>query len=160
MKLYFSRIIMTLILSIFSLSPCLAVDVITESEINKFLDHEKSYLNNKDLEGFLTMLSDDYVGVSRTGKVIDKVDIKLDLYKVYMVSQQVLHKVTLESAQIAKDGKSASVTMINDSKFLVERGGENRVFRNYNKSHADLVLINGEIKYKKSEFIKDLSSEL
>lgn len=126
-------------------------EAITSDSLEEFISSDARLTNRKDIDGLMALYSDDYVGKQSNGDVVDKASFKLRVANAYINFLAVLRKVEIQSYQIAPDGQSADLMLIETTKVLAERNGKKVVFPEEAESKVKVILENGFIKYSSRE---------
>lgn len=144
--------IITLLLFVMSFN-CYAIENIEESAVLEFLANEKSFIQNKDIEGLLSLLSEDFISTTKDGKSYNKSDFKIGAMTYFMNASKLLHNSKIKSLSISKDRKSAEVILDNETKSLIEINDYRRVISNIGTTKSLLIIDNGNLKYKKNQHL-------
>lgn len=133
---------------------CYATDFIDEKLVLDLLEKEKRFVQNKDIEGFISLISEDFSGFRKDGAPLTKDDFRQGAFVSFLNASKILHNSKIESLSISENKQSAEVILENETKFLIERGDYKTVISNKSKTRSKLVLDNGILKYKNNSYIK------
>lgn len=155
-KLRIPELIFVLSLLFFPFEIVLAEEMVTSELIEELLLAEMRFINTKNIEGYMALFDKSCIHINPKGDKEDWDEIRLMVYKSFIAATHVLHKTEVQSMVISEDKKSAQVILHNKTKFLLERGRDKFVINKFSESEAMFVLVDGDLKYKSTRFIRDL----
>jgi hypothetical protein len=132
---------------------CYALEHIDEKAVLDLLADEKKFIQNKDLDGLMSLMSEDFAGTDRAGKAVNKNDFKIGAVSSFMNASKLLHNSTIKSLLVSKDRKSAEIVLSNETKALIEMNGYSRVISNTGITKSLLIIENGTLRYKNNQYV-------
>lgn len=143
------------VLALLAAAGAQALDAITRPAIDDFLAQEKAYVQEKSSDGVMSLMARDFRYTGRNGDTQDFDAYRAALVSTFMTASKILHKPRVIDVKIADDGQSADVVLAAETKYLVIVGGQ-RVVTTGSRTRAILVIEDGRIKYKSSQYIGQL----
>lgn len=133
-------------------SQVMAADKIDSNLIKQFIDSQATAVMQKDESKLMALFADNYRQLqSAQQPVIDKAALAKIYKNNFLMAKLIICQATINEANIAEDGQSATIRVHLSYRYLFEYQGQQKLLDQQEDWLSDIVLQQGQLQYIKSQ---------